>query len=205
MSSRAPFILENYLLNIGKVTVWGDAMIFRKGFKLAISTVVFLSLSLAAKGTIAYGDEATDLVPNTERSSELVAAVQFVRQTGANRNFKLFLSQAAARTTTLQGLVAMHGFEEVRPVLESEILSVISKYGDLWDENLASSYLEFFSPGELESILKDKQESPYAQKFRAEQDAVGRSMQKLSESILKDALGEVLLAVFESFAPDKSE
>lgn len=130
-------------------------------------------------------------------------AVEFVNKTGVNKNFQYFLLQAATYTTTIMGLSKEYGANQVFEILKIEIDRVVSKYKDRWDQNLADAYLEYFSVEELESILKEKRNSPFAAKFKEQQAAVGAIMKESSRPILEEALPEVLMAVFQYYQDKK--
>jgi hypothetical protein len=123
-------------------------------------------------------------------------AVYFVEQTNLGKNLYSISYRHASRTQTYQMILLEFGKRKASRVLNTELTASIKKYQQQWNKNLALSYLEYFTPIELNSILKKKGKSPYIHKMKDKQKEIGISMQKRSKQIIIDVGSEALEKAF---------
>ena len=68
-------------------------------------------------------------------------------------------------TQTGRNIVQAIGPQKAQALVKDEINKARPKYHEQWDENLAASYVEFFTSDELKSISEKGKTSPHANKF----------------------------------------
>jgi len=94
-----------------------------------------------------------------------------------------------AQTTHTYGMVS--SFK-----VAAEIHQLAPKYQPQWDANLAKAYAAHLTPGELQSLARQGNTSPYFAKLQQQRSLVGADMQASSSSILQalvtEALGNVV-------------
>lgn len=145
------------------------------------------------------------LAQGEQSQTNLNVALNFVRATGLNKNFQTMIVQTAARTQTFAAAAAGLGKAKTIEALKEGVEAAVVVYGERWDRNLALTYLEFFAPQELMSLLNDRNASPYLAKLKSNRGQVGISMQEKSTSLLKDASTQVVLHVFETYTKARKE
>jgi hypothetical protein len=151
--------------------------------------IVLFACFVLAAGTFA-SLFAHDAAAQEASETDLQAAIEFVRKTGLNGNFKVLAVQLANSTTTGAMLATAHKSEFVR-VFREQVILVTAKYQDDWDRNLALAHLEIFTADELKSLLAENTASPYATKYLENRDSVGVSMRARSETLLGTATTEM--------------
>lgn len=139
------------------------------------------------------------LAQSGPRSNENEIALNFVRATGLNRNFRNLVTRTVIRTQsfkiTADGLGKMNTINALNEAMKAAVVV----YGEKWDRNLASTYLEYFDAHELISLQYDRNSSPYLSKLKANEKRVAESMRKKSLDILKTASTQVLKHVFKTY------
>ena len=141
-----------------------------------------------------------ELVQGEQNEANLQTALNFVRATGLNRNFQNMIVQTATRTQIFAAAAAGLGKEKTIEALKAGIEEAVGVYGDKWDRNLAATYLQFYEPEELMSLMEDPKGSPYLAKFTDNRDRVGNSMKEKSFELLKNATADVVTHVFETYS-----
>lgn len=135
----------------------------------------------------------------TAAQSDLGTALKFVRGRNLNKNLAQLIMRTALETPTIQNLASMHGGTPVFNALKEGTVVAVEKYDATWTENLAKSYAAHFTNEELASLLADKEESPYSEKFEQKKADVGNSMRDLSITLLGEATSDTVTLVLESF------
>jgi hypothetical protein len=125
-------------------------------------------------------------------------AIQYAETLHPNVQLRSFIGGAAAKTVTINGLIAKYGQAKVVPILKTEIESIASQHDVEWKNNLALSYSGEFSDEELQSLLKDQNTSPYAQKLKDRTNVVGENMQHRSQALLTSWISEVISNTFKA-------
>ena len=123
-------------------------------------------------------------------------ALAFVEATGVGKNLPHMAIMVASNMQTYRTMVKDIGEEKANFLTKKHIQEAVDKYKKQWDRNLAQSYLEFFSAEELNSIVSEKYNSPYFNKFRSKQNEVGTSMQKRSGQLLQNIVSEAMTNAF---------
>jgi hypothetical protein len=161
---------------------------------VCFSQVFYLALALMI---LSVGDAISQGVQDTQgaETPEQIA-LNFIRGTGANRNFEQLVRLTAVSTQTYAMLALNHPVK-FPVVFKQETLRSTAKYREEWDRNFAAAHLEFMTPEELSSILSHRKESPYYKGYTEKINLIGRSMQAKSTDILGKATAEALAATFE--------
>lgn len=139
------------------------------------------------------------LAQSGPRSNENEIALNFVRATGLNRNFRNLVTRTVIRTQSFK--IAADGLGKMNTInaLNEAMKAAVVVYGEKWDRNLASTYLEYFDAHELISLQYDRNSSPYLSTLKANEKRVAESMRKKSLDILKTASTQVLKHVFKTY------
>jgi len=124
-------------------------------------------------------------------------ALNMVKTLQLGSNLAAFSKRAAFRTQTYASMVKNSGSDKAEKIMKEELLRLLPKYQEQWDKNLAQSYLEHFTPTELESLARKQKNSPYINKLQSEQAKVGASMQKKSNSVLVKFVTEAVKTAFQ--------
>lgn len=124
------------------------------------------------------------------------AALVMVKTLGLGSNLSSMSFSAAMMTQTYQGISQKIGPAKAREILKKELEKTVPKYQEQWDQNLADSYSSLLNPGEMLSLTKLKQKSPYVSKFRAVQYQAGANMQAKSKDLLTTVISEALNSAF---------
>ena len=128
---------------------------------------------------------------DSEVTPDIAIAVDFVRKTRINGNFKVIVARVVQVTTTFAMLATEHPITVV-PVFREKLYQVTANYQDEWDRNLAESYLAIFTANELASLTEQGRKSPYFGKFQAEMENAGEFMKQRSEPLAAKASAEIL-------------
>jgi len=128
-------------------------------------------------------------------------AINFVQETKLGNNLAPMAVRIAITSESYQAIVADLGEEEAQKLVGKHLKSSVESHQAEWNKNLASSYLEFFSAEELNSLLSEKAESPHFAKFKGQQLDVGTSMQKKSTDLLEKVVDEAMQAATAEVKP----
>jgi len=131
------------------------------------------------------------LADDSEVTPDLAIAIEFVRKTRLNDNFKVIVAHVVQVTTTFAMLATEHPIRVI-PVFRDKLYQVTAKHQDEWDRNLGESYLAIFTANELASLTEEGRKSPYFGKFQAERENAGELMQQRSEPLAAKASTEIL-------------
>jgi hypothetical protein len=123
------------------------------------------------------------------------AALTMVKTLHLGGNLGEISTKVTQSTTTYRGIQAKYGAAKAQAALHDQIGIVLPKYQTRWDANLASSYAEFMTPTEMESITRERSASPYFEKFKGVQGDVGGRMQEKSSELLQQAVTEILSGI----------
>lgn len=141
--------------------------------------------------------------PDAPHNDPNATALAFVRQSGLNQNLSDLSFQYGRLTQTYRIISATVGEMKAQMLFKEEISKAAPKYQDEWDRNLAASYVETFSPQEIESLLADAHRSPYKKKFLESQDIVGERMKAKSSHLLEAVMAEAMQNAFTKIVPKK--
>ena len=123
-------------------------------------------------------------------------ALNFVQKLKLGNNLPAMAFQIGKNTQTYRILVAQLGNDEANKLFTEEIIAALPHFQSEWNANLAKSYAEAFSSEELNSLILEKEKSPFFKKLQAGQSSVGASMQKRSEKIPSLLVVEALEKAF---------
>jgi hypothetical protein len=125
-----------------------------------------------------------------------------IKQVKLGNNLSGIAYQGILNTQTYRMVVNKIGEDKANEIVKKELAADLPKYQDQWDKNLASTYLHYFTPDEMESIFKDKELSPYASKYLAERQNVGKAMMEKSKALVINLNTEVLTNIFHMITPE---
>jgi hypothetical protein len=131
------------------------------------------------------------------------SALKMVKALRLGENLAGMTYNFAKVTTTYRGIEATLGPQKADEILRAEIAVTVPKHQEQWNRNLAQAWAPLMTSAELDSVVADKQKSPFASKFVSLQDRAGATMKVNSEPLLKTVLTEVLTGVFEKSKPKK--
>ncbi|MFO6421986.1 hypothetical protein [Motilimonas sp. KMU-193] len=127
-----------------------------------------------------------------------ITAVEFVEKMKLGDNLFSLSFKVSKNTQTFRLLAKNLGENEASTRLEKELFKKVKIHQGKWNDNLANSYLEYFSVAELNSIFYEKRNSKYAEKMTKMQKRVGDSMENRSKELLKLVVTESLNSVNKS-------
>ena len=108
------------------------------------------------------------------------------------------LSLRIAQATHTYGMIAATiGSDAARDLVEEELSAAAPSVRDEWDLIVARSYLDYFSPEELESITQEGRRSPSAGKLASARQMVQASLNARGKDFLSMFVGEALLRAFD--------
>lgn len=131
------------------------------------------------------------------------SALKMVQTLRLGDNLADLSYQFAKTTTTYRGVEATLGPKKADELLQAELAVVVPKHQDEWNRNLAQAWAPLMAPQEFDSVVSEKQRSPFAPKFLSLQDRAGAAMKARSEPLLKRVLTEVLTGFFEKSMREK--
>ncbi len=125
------------------------------------------------------------------------SALRMVKALRLGENLPSMTYRFAKITTTYKGIETTLGPQKADELLKAEIATAAPKYQEQWNRNLAQAWAPLMTSTEFDSVVADKQQSPFAGKFVSLQDKAGANMKQNSEPLLKAVLTEVLTGAFE--------
>jgi hypothetical protein len=131
------------------------------------------------------------------------SALKMVQVLRLGENLAGMTYKFAKITTTYRGVEATIGPQKADELLRAEIAAAVPKHQGEWNGNLAQAWAPLMTSAEFDSVVSEKQKSPFASKFLSLQDRAGAAMKVNSESLLKTVLTEVLTGIFEKSMPKK--
>jgi hypothetical protein len=131
------------------------------------------------------------------------SALKMVKALRLGENLAGMTYKFAKVTTTYRGVEAALGPQKADELMRAEIAVAVPKHQEQWNRNLAQAWAPLMTSIEFDSVVSDKQTSPFASKFASLQDRAGVTMKANSEPLLKTVLTEVLIGVFEKSVPKK--
>jgi hypothetical protein len=111
-------------------------------------------------------------------------AVNFVEELHLGKNLYNMSNAVVRKSQTYQIITSKIGKIAAEKLVDKELRASINQYQSEWNKNLALSYLEYFTPSELNSLAQEKMKSKYFNKMKNKQKEVGVSMQKKSQDLL---------------------
>ena len=130
-------------------------------------------------------------------------ALKMVQALRLGENLAGMTYKVAKVTTTYRGIEATIGQQKADELLRAEIAVTLPKYQGQWNRNLAQAWAPLMRSEEFDSLVAEKQKSPFASKFESLQDRAGVTMKAKSEPLLKTVLTEVLTGVFKKSTSKK--
>jgi hypothetical protein len=127
------------------------------------------------------------------------SALKMVKALRLGENLAGMTYKLAKVTTTYRGVEATLGPQKADELLRAEIAIAVPKHQEQWNRNLAQAWAPLMTSSELDSVVSDKQKSPFASKFVSLQDRAGATMKVNSEPLLKTVLTEVLTGGCKKF------
>jgi hypothetical protein len=159
------------------------------------SLVIFLCATLSLFGC---SERATALDQVSEKAVDQVLmssnpALAMVERFNMGSNLEQMAIQVSKTTHTYAMVAQKHGATNAPSIVAQEVKKLIPSYQPQWNKNLANAYSSHLSQQEIHSIALDGKKSPYADKLRDVQNAVGTDMQKASTQILSELATNALI------------
>jgi hypothetical protein len=124
---------------------------------------------------------------NVSPKANHTAALNFIRQTGLNKNLSLLLLDTMKTDAVVVAAIKRSGMKKVQPVVVGAILQEQIKFKPAWDNALASVYSEMFSAQELSSLTTERDLSPHFSKLVEMQSQIGQQINQSAADILNAA------------------
>lgn len=131
------------------------------------------------------------------------SALKMVKALRLGENLADMTYKLAKVTTTYKVVETTLGLQKADELLRAEIAVAAPNHQEQWNRNLAQAWAPLMTSAEFESVVAEKQKSPFASKFISLQDRAGVTMKTNSEPLLKTVLTEVLTSVLEKSMPKK--
>jgi len=131
------------------------------------------------------------------------SALKMVKALRLGENLTGMTYKFAKATTSYRGIEAALGPQKADELLRAEIAVAVPKHQEQWNRNLAQAWAPLMTSAEFDSVVSDKQKSPFASKFLSLQDRAGAAMKGNSEPLLTAVLTEVLTGALEKSMPKK--
>ncbi len=140
---------------------------------------------------------------NWQRSSEaafspssnlgtLSTALKFVLVTGLHKNLSLLLLHDVKNQKPIQDVVKLHGMDKAQDAVVRAIRSAKNSHAAEWNEMLAGVYNRHFSDEELQSIMTERETSPYFDGLIEKQALIAAETQVHGKDIFTEAKADVL-------------
>ncbi len=175
----------------------------------AVSCVALASVSLPTYATAGHNMATTYAsLPKSDyaathqemfNTSSREAAIRFLRYTGTNKNLSLMLLNTVKHEGDVQSAIKQFGFNKVQGSVVRAIRGAQLSYDRKWNDMLADVYLLHFEAGELLSILKQKEQSPYFEKLISLQNEISEAVHSQGKGILAEAKQQVMAQLSAEF------
>ena len=143
---------------------------------------------LVVLGALALGAAACVTSPN----APVQVALRMVRALGLGSHLVSQGQVVAEQTQTYRMIEEEIGVEAADRLVAAELAECARSRQAAWELILARSYLDHFSPEELESITREGKRSPFAPKLASERANVERSVKSRGKEFFKSYVGESL-------------
>ncbi|MEX0300372.1 MAG: hypothetical protein AB3N28_14960 [Kordiimonas sp.] len=189
-------------------------MIFQKAkyrhdsFALTVASVLIGSILLPSSALAAA---KTSKIPhkNWDHASEtafspnsnlgtLSTALRFVLVTGLHKNLSLLLLHDVKNQKPIQDVVKQHGMDKAQDAVVKAIRSAKNSHAAEWNEMLASIYKRHFSDEALQSIMTERETSPYFSELIEKQALIAAETQIHGKDIFTEAKADVLDTIAEA-------
>ncbi|MDR7305683.1 hypothetical protein [Rhodoferax saidenbachensis] len=143
------------------------------------------------------------LIPIVALAQTEERALKMVQVLRLGDNLSDMTYQFAKNTTTYKIVEKTLGPQKADELLRAEIAVAVPKHQDEWNHTLAQAWAPLMTAEEFDSVVSEKQKSPFAPKFMSLQGQAGATMKVSAEPLLKTVLMEVLTGIFEKSMPKK--
>lgn len=150
----------------------------------------------AAVGWLALALVATPGAASAESAEDV--ALRMVRTFDLGSGLVPQGLRIAQRTHTYAMIAGEIGADAARDLVEKELARAAASLRGEWDLILASCYLEHFSAEEIESLLREGEESPFAAKWVAEKENIESSVDSRGREFFTNYVGRALTQAFET-------
>lgn len=165
-----------------------------------ITALAGLALLASSPAIVQAEVSPEEAIPSSDfesAASEMQAALDFVRGSGAGRSFGVMLLAHGMDAETTGELITEFGEPAVRKIVEEEIETAVKLYGLQWDNNLARAYLAHLTAPEIRSLMDQRDSSPHMDKLRLAQQGIRITMERLSGALLSIALDDVAQKTYD--------
>jgi hypothetical protein len=127
--------------------------------------------------------------------------VQLIKDNGEGNNLKRIIYRSVMADDAYKAAVARMGDFDAQDVTVQQIDAMLPAYQDQWNRNLAASFLDYFTPDEVESILKDGPASPYSYRYQVQRENISKAMDARSHDLVMQFIAEVEAKILVATPP----
>ncbi len=120
------------------------------------------------------------------------AAETFVRNAGLSNNLSLLLLQDVKNAQQVDAAIDRLGMDHVQATVVHAIKSAQQSHETEWVRILAGIYSQHFNHDELQSIITQRELSPYFSRLVALQDTIADAVRVEGQSVFNQALNDVM-------------
>ena len=135
--------------------------------------------------------EATPFL-EVDRTDAFSAALQFVESAGLVKNLSLLLLEEVKQSAEVDAAIDRDGMDDVQNKVVRAIRTAQKVHGRKWAEVLAKAYSQYFTANEMQSILKDRENSAHFIRLLQLQDQLADTIRIEGDAIFNQARSEVL-------------
>ncbi len=124
--------------------------------------------------------------------SKTETAVRFIEFSGIDKNLSLLLLHDVKTENQVTEAISRIGFEKVKSKVVVAIKKAQLAHKSDWSAMLAGVYLNYFESSELQSILTEKESSPFFTKMIELQTAISKDVDTKGKRIFERARSQVM-------------
>lgn len=137
---------------------------------------------------------ATEPTPflTTAQSDAYAAALKFVVSAGLTKNLSLLLLEEVKQSDEVNAAIDRNGMDDVQVKVVRAIRAAQKAHGGEWAAVLARAYSQFFTATEMQSILKERENSAHFIRLLQLQEKLAQTIRLEGDAIFNQARTEVL-------------
>lgn len=171
--------------------------------QLTVGVKAMLALTTSVSRLITLFIGLSIFLTGTAFSQAEDSALTMVREFRLGKNLGDMSYKLSRVTITYQSIAMTVGRQKADELLEKELAISVSRYQDQWDRNLAKAWAPLMTKSEFDSLVADKQKSPYIAKFSSLQKHAGAAMKTSSMDLLTKVMTEALTKALEKSTGQK--
>ncbi len=137
---------------------------------------------------------------HAEQSDAYAAALEFVKVAGLTKNLSLLLLEEVKQSVEVNAAIDRDGMDSVQGKVVHAIRSAQKTHGGEWADVLARAYSQYFTADEMQSILKERENSAHFIRLIQLQEKLAETIRLEGSTVFNQARSEVLGTVAFSFS-----